>query len=106
MFSFSLFSPPSFFLCLPTAIFLLDNRLEVYLWQGNEAEDDNRSTSACSTWDNERRCAMQTVLQYCKGEWDKVPGVTYRWTGDRLPSLYRPFLERDLKVRSVVAQIA
>ena len=82
---FSFLSPPIFFLCLSTAIFLLDNRLEVYLWQGIQAEDDNYSTSPCSSWDNERRCAMQTVLQYCKGKWDREPRVTYCWTGDKLP---------------------
>ncbi|XP_062301904.1 supervillin isoform X3 [Osmerus eperlanus] len=59
------------------SIFLLDNRLEVYLWQGMQAEDDNRSPSACSTRDNERRCAMQTVLQYCKEMNPRRPPLAY-----------------------------
>lgn len=46
----------------PAALFLLDNRLEVYLWQRGGAE------SSASTWHDERRCAMQTALQYCTGE--------------------------------------
>ncbi|XP_046895025.1 supervillin isoform X3 [Hypomesus transpacificus] len=59
------------------SIFLLDNRLEVYLWQGIQAEDDNYSTSPCSSWDNERRCAMQTVLQYCKEMNPRRPPLAY-----------------------------
>lgn len=46
----------------PAALFLLDNRLEVYLWQMGGAE------SSAPTWHDERRCAMQTALQYCTGE--------------------------------------
>lgn len=46
----------------PTALFLLDNRLEVYLWQRGEAE------SSTPAWHEERRCAMQTALQYCTGK--------------------------------------
>lgn len=46
----------------PAALFLLDNRLEVYLWQRGGAE------SSAPTWHDERRCAMQTALQYCTGE--------------------------------------
>uniref|UniRef100_A0A674P9Y1 Supervillin c n=1 Tax=Takifugu rubripes TaxID=31033 RepID=A0A674P9Y1_TAKRU len=44
---------------LQPALFLLDNRLEVYLWQRGGAE------SSAPTWQDERRCAMQTTLQYC-----------------------------------------
>ncbi|XP_037544537.1 supervillin [Nematolebias whitei] len=48
------------------ALFLLDNRLEVYLWQRGRPEQAESSASARSLWLNERRCAMQTALQYCK----------------------------------------
>jgi len=51
--------------CPPTALFLLDNRMEVYLWQRGPLV---AADSACSRWANERRCAMQTTLQYCKGD--------------------------------------
>lgn len=51
----------------PPALFLLDNRLEVYLWQRGQPEQTESSASAWSRWHNERRCAMQTALQYCKG---------------------------------------
>ena len=49
------------------ALFLLDNRLEVYLWQRGQPEQTESSASAWSCWHAERRCAMQTALQYCKG---------------------------------------
>ncbi|XP_061604574.1 supervillin isoform X2 [Phyllopteryx taeniolatus] len=42
------------------ALFLLDNRFEVYLWQRNPAEDQTEG------WHSERKCAMETTLQYCK----------------------------------------
>lgn len=50
------------------ALFLLDNRMEVYLWQGWQPEDTQCTGSAKMRWDNERKCAMETVLQYCKGQ--------------------------------------
>lgn len=56
-----------FFLQTFVALFLLDNRMEVYLWQGWQPEDTQCTGSAEIRWDNERKCAMETVLQYCKG---------------------------------------
>uniref|UniRef100_A0A3B4B2D0 HP domain-containing protein n=1 Tax=Periophthalmus magnuspinnatus TaxID=409849 RepID=A0A3B4B2D0_9GOBI len=47
-------------------LFLLDNRMEVYLWQGFQPEDTESTGSAKIRWDHERKCAMETVLQYCK----------------------------------------
>nr|XP_049599996.1 supervillin isoform X4 [Syngnathus scovelli] len=44
----------------PPALFLLDNRFEVYLWQRGTAEDQ------ADKWHGERKCAMETALQYCK----------------------------------------
>ncbi|XP_043910923.1 supervillin-like [Protopterus annectens] len=49
------------------ALFLVDNRLEVYLWQGFWPEGTEIAGSAQTRWDMERKCAMETVLQYCKG---------------------------------------
>lgn len=51
----------------PAALFLLDNRLEVYLWQRGPSEHMENLAPAQSCWLNERRCAMQTALQYCRG---------------------------------------
>lgn len=50
------------------ALFLLDNRMEVYLWQGWQPDDTQCTGSAKIRWNNERKCAMETVLQYCKGQ--------------------------------------
>lgn len=44
------------------ALFLLDNRLEVYLWLRGGAE------SSAPAWHDEQKCAMQTALRYCTGE--------------------------------------
>uniref|UniRef100_A0A3B3V4B9 Supervillin c n=1 Tax=Poecilia latipinna TaxID=48699 RepID=A0A3B3V4B9_9TELE len=51
---------------VPQPLFLLDNRLEVYLWQRGQPEQTGSSAAAWSLWHSERKCAMQTVLQYCK----------------------------------------
>ncbi|CAB1341639.1 unnamed protein product [Coregonus sp. 'balchen'] len=42
------------------ALFLLDNHMELYLWQAGEPENSETAGSACIRWTNERRCAMQT----------------------------------------------
>nr|XP_046271575.1 supervillin isoform X2 [Scatophagus argus] len=59
------------------ALFLLDNRLEVYLWQRGQPEQTESSASAWSCWHNERRCAMQTVLQYCEEMNPRRPPQAY-----------------------------
>ncbi|XP_070778777.1 supervillin [Enoplosus armatus] len=59
------------------ALFLLDNRLEVYLWQRGQPEQTESSASAWSCWHSERRCAMQTVLQYCKEMNPRRPPQAY-----------------------------
>lgn len=51
-----------------TALFLVDNFHEVYLWQGWWPQDSERTGSAHIRWDADRKCAMETVLQYCKRE--------------------------------------
>ncbi|XP_042360924.1 supervillin isoform X2 [Plectropomus leopardus] len=59
------------------ALFLLDNRLEVYLWQRGQPEQTESSAAAWSSWHNERRCAMQTALQYCKEMNPRRPPQAY-----------------------------
>ncbi|XP_033999333.1 supervillin isoform X2 [Trematomus bernacchii] len=59
------------------ALFLLDNRLEVYLWQRGQPEQTESSASAWSCWHAERRCAMQTALQYCKEMKPRRPPQVY-----------------------------
>uniref|UniRef100_A0AAR2LVS0 HP domain-containing protein n=1 Tax=Pygocentrus nattereri TaxID=42514 RepID=A0AAR2LVS0_PYGNA len=50
------------------ALFLVDNYHEVYLWQGWWPQDTETPGSACIRWDADRKCAMETVLRYCRGE--------------------------------------
>ncbi|XP_043090608.1 supervillin [Puntigrus tetrazona] len=54
------------------ALFLLDNYLEVYLWQSCES-----SVSQRSHWDKEKKCAMETALQYCKERNPRRPPMAY-----------------------------
>ncbi|KAK7174566.1 hypothetical protein R3I93_001696 [Phoxinus phoxinus] len=54
------------------ALFLLDNYLEVYLWQSCEA-----SVSQRPHWDKEKKCAMETALQYCKERNPRRPPMAY-----------------------------
>lgn len=51
-----------------TALFLVDNHHEVYLWQGWWPVENKIAGSARIRWASDRKSAMETVLQYCKGE--------------------------------------
>lgn len=53
---------------LPAALFLVDNHHEVYLWQGWWPTENKITGSARIRWASDRKSAMETVLQYCKGE--------------------------------------
>lgn len=59
------------------ALFLLDNRMEVYLWQGWQPDDSQFTGSAKIRWDHERKCAMETVIQYCKEKNPRRPPQAY-----------------------------
>ncbi|XP_030607197.1 supervillin-like [Archocentrus centrarchus] len=59
------------------ALFLVDNFHEVYLWQGWWPQDSERTGSAHIRWDADRKCAMETVLQYCKQKNEKKPQKSY-----------------------------
>ncbi|XP_073800978.1 supervillin isoform X21 [Danio rerio] len=54
------------------ALFLLDNYLEVYLWQSCETSAPQRPL-----WDKEKKCAMETALQYCKERNPRRPPIAY-----------------------------
>ena len=47
----------------------------MYLWQGwwsaedIETEGSQKTGSARRRWDIEKKCAMETVVEYCKGEY-------------------------------------
>ncbi|XP_069067377.1 supervillin isoform X10 [Pleurodeles waltl] len=59
------------------ALFLVDNHHEVYLWQGWWATENTIAGSARIRWDTDRKSAMETVLQYCKGKNKKKPPKSY-----------------------------
>ncbi|XP_058270254.1 supervillin isoform X3 [Hemibagrus wyckioides] len=54
------------------ALFLLDNSLEVYLWQSSSPQSSQRPH-----WDMERKCAMETALQYCRERNPRRPPMAY-----------------------------
>ncbi|XP_067107394.1 supervillin a isoform X2 [Osmerus mordax] len=59
------------------ALFLVDNHHEVYLWQGWWPQDIESPGSARIRWDADRKCAMETVLQYCQAKNEKKPPKSY-----------------------------
>uniref|UniRef100_A0A8C3KUQ5 Supervillin n=1 Tax=Chrysolophus pictus TaxID=9089 RepID=A0A8C3KUQ5_CHRPC len=59
------------------ALFLVDNHHEVYLWQGWWPVENKIAGSARIRWASDRKCAMETVLQYCKGKNVKKPPKSY-----------------------------
>uniref|UniRef100_A0A3B5BDU7 Supervillin-like n=1 Tax=Stegastes partitus TaxID=144197 RepID=A0A3B5BDU7_9TELE len=93
----SLYSAPQ------PALFLLDNRMEVYLWQGWQPEDTQSTGSAKMRWDSERKCAMETVLQYCKEKNLRRPPLAYLVMAGCEPLTFTnifPYWERDSSITS------
>ncbi|KAI4872381.1 hypothetical protein NFI96_033650 [Prochilodus magdalenae] len=84
------------------ALFLLDNRMEVYLWQGQQPEDTECTGSAKIRWDNERKCAMETALQYCKAKNSRRPPQAYLILAGAEPLTFTnifPYWEKDSSIR-------
>ncbi|XP_055085377.1 supervillin isoform X2 [Periophthalmus magnuspinnatus] len=85
------------------ALFLLDNRMEVYLWQGFQPEDTESTGSAKIRWDHERKCAMETVLQYCKEKNPRRPPQAYLVLAGCEPLTFTnifPYWEKDENIAS------
>ncbi|TMS22115.1 Supervillin [Larimichthys crocea] len=85
------------------ALFLLDNRMEVYLWQGWQPDDTQCTGSAKIRWNNERKCAMETVLQYCKEKNPRRPPLAYLVLAGCEPLTFTnifPYWEKDTSVAS------
>uniref|UniRef100_A0A8C7S4P9 HP domain-containing protein n=1 Tax=Oncorhynchus mykiss TaxID=8022 RepID=A0A8C7S4P9_ONCMY len=59
------------------ALFLVDNFHEVYLWQGWWPQDSENPSSTRIRWDMDRKCAMETVLQYCMENNEKTSQKSY-----------------------------
>ncbi|KAG9350075.1 hypothetical protein JZ751_026428 [Albula glossodonta] len=84
------------------ALFLVDNRMEVYLWQGRQPDDTECTGSAKIRWDNERKCAMETVLQYCKEKNQRRPPQAYLILAGAEPLTFTnifPYWERDPNIK-------
>ncbi|KAF5889682.1 supervillin-like isoform X1, partial [Clarias magur] len=84
------------------ALFLLDNRMEVYLWQGQQPEDAECTGSAKIRWDNERKCAMETTLQYCKAKNSRRSPPAYLILAGAEPLTFTnifPYWEKDPSIR-------
>ncbi|XP_034046116.1 supervillin [Thalassophryne amazonica] len=69
------FVQESLYVAPQPALFLLDNHLEVYLWQ--RGHSDREDLSASTRWHSERNCAMQTALQYCREMNPRRPPLAY-----------------------------
>ncbi|XP_041671326.1 supervillin isoform X2 [Cheilinus undulatus] len=85
------------------ALFMLDNRMEVYLWQGKQPDDTQFAGSAKIRWNNERKCAMETVLQYCKEKNPRRPPLAYLVLAGCEPLTFTnifPYWEKDASVAS------
>ncbi|XP_047232858.1 supervillin isoform X3 [Girardinichthys multiradiatus] len=85
------------------ALFLLDNRMEVYLWQGWQPEDTQCTGSAKMRWDSERKCAMETVLQYCKEKNPRRPPLAYLVLAGFEPLTFTnifPYWEKNTNITS------
>ncbi|XP_056285086.1 supervillin [Pseudoliparis swirei] len=83
------------------ALFLLDNRMEVYLWQGWQPDDTQCTGSAKMRWNSERKCAMETVLQYCKEKNPRRPPLAYLILAGCEPLTFTnifPYWEKDTSI--------
>uniref|UniRef100_A0A8C8JRH5 HP domain-containing protein n=1 Tax=Oncorhynchus tshawytscha TaxID=74940 RepID=A0A8C8JRH5_ONCTS len=79
-------------------LFMLDNRMEVYLWQGRQPDDGECTGSAKIRWENQKKCAMETVLQYCKEKNSRRPPQAYLVLAGSEPLTFTnifPYWERD-----------
>uniref|UniRef100_A0AAX7TDI7 HP domain-containing protein n=1 Tax=Astatotilapia calliptera TaxID=8154 RepID=A0AAX7TDI7_ASTCA len=90
------------------ALFLLDNRMEVYLWQGWQPEDTQCTGSAKMRWDSERKCAMETVLQYCKEKNPRRPPLAYLILAGCEPLTFTnifPYWEKDPNIAGLSKKV-
>ncbi|XP_039547051.1 supervillin isoform X2 [Pimephales promelas] len=84
------------------ALFLVDNRMEVYLWQGQQQEDTECTGSAKIRWDSERKCAMETTLKYCQEKNSRRPPQAYLILAGAEPLTFTnvfPYWEKDPNIK-------
>uniref|UniRef100_A0A4W5JHY6 Supervillin d n=1 Tax=Hucho hucho TaxID=62062 RepID=A0A4W5JHY6_9TELE len=90
------------------ALFMLDNRMEVYLWQGRQPDDSECTGSAKIRWENQKKCAMETVLQYCKEKNSRRPPQAYLVLAGSEPLTFTnifPYWERDPNITTQVTLV-
>lgn len=76
--------------------------MEVYLWQGQQPEDTECTGSAKIRWDNERKCAMETILQYCQENNSRRPPQAYLILAGAEPLTFTnifPYWEKDPTIK-------
>uniref|UniRef100_A0A8C7MAH9 Supervillin d n=1 Tax=Oncorhynchus kisutch TaxID=8019 RepID=A0A8C7MAH9_ONCKI len=89
-------------------LFMLDNRMEVYLWQGRQPDDGECTGSAKIRWENQKKCAMETVLQYCKEKNSRRPPQAYLVLAGSEPLTFTnifPYWERDPNITTQVTLV-
>ncbi|XP_061665830.1 supervillin isoform X2 [Syngnathoides biaculeatus] len=99
------FLQENLYLAQQPALFLLDNRMEVYLWQGWQPGEEQCTGSAKMRWDNERKCAMETALLYCKEKSTRRPPQAYLVTAGCEPLTFTnifPYWKKDPSISSKV----
>jgi supervillin len=94
------------------ALFLLDNQYEVYLWVGwwPTADTDGTDSSAIAgsaevRFTAARRCAMETILDYCNVRYSSTPPVAYIVYAGKEPLRFTnlfPYWQTDETVASLV----
>ncbi|UYV67644.1 SVIL [Cordylochernes scorpioides] len=86
-----------------TALFLLDNGREVFVWQGWLPEGDSADNvvtgSATVRWNLERRLALETSLHYCQAKNPENPPKSYLISAGLEPAsftnLFPEWIQRD-----------
>ena len=97
-----------------TALFLLDDNREVYVWQGwwpeeTEETDNVKTGSAEARFNVDRRCALETTLQYCmEKNPDRPPKANVVFAGMeplKFTNLF-PFWKKDATVHDINKKVS
>uniref|UniRef100_A0A8C7TMI4 Supervillin d n=1 Tax=Oncorhynchus mykiss TaxID=8022 RepID=A0A8C7TMI4_ONCMY len=92
------FTPRLFCLSASSGVFEGEELWIVYLWQGRQPDDGECTGSAKIRWENQKKCAMETVLQYCKEKNSRRPPQAYLVLAGSEPLTFTnifPYWERD-----------
>nr|XP_061805296.1 supervillin-like [Nerophis lumbriciformis] len=92
------FIQESLYAAPPPALFLLDNRFEVYLWQRNPEDEQ---ADGCH---GERKRAMEMTLQYCKDVNPRRPPHAYLFLGGSEPLTFTNVFPRWERTQAALTQ--